>query len=241
MENPRYDSPLHAAFFAVASKEGIHHNPDFNDWNRPREGYGEFQVTQDWAVRADMYSRALKANSGRRNIKVRGKQQGRGLEGGSGGAREEGIESSEGRRRVNRGRAAKGAAVPAVTVPAATDSSRSQSTMTRQQPRQQQWIAGSHQSRKAESPTSAADAGETLPGPAALLVECLLVHALGVCQLSGSFSCSLTLLLLYLGGSTGDLVCHCEACGAGGGQWHAGGHRRGVCCGQQGRGRQLHW
>lgn len=78
VENPRYDSPLHAAFFAVASKEGIHHNPDFNDWNRPREGYG-------------------------------------------------------------------------------------------------------------------------------------------------------------------DLVCHCEACGAGGGQWHAGGHRRGVCCGQQGRGRQLHW
>ena len=79
VENPRYHSPLHESFFAAAAKEGIHFNPDFNDWNRPQEGFGEFQVTQDWAVRADMYSRCLRGASGRKNVKVREGRQGKRL------------------------------------------------------------------------------------------------------------------------------------------------------------------
>jgi hypothetical protein len=44
VENPRYDSPLHEAFFEAASTQGIHYNPDFNDFERPQTGFGEFQV-----------------------------------------------------------------------------------------------------------------------------------------------------------------------------------------------------
>lgn len=43
-EQPRYQNVLHEEFFRSAEQAGLKANPDFNDWSRPQDGYGEFQV-----------------------------------------------------------------------------------------------------------------------------------------------------------------------------------------------------
>jgi choline dehydrogenase len=48
VENPRYESPLHDAFFAAAAGAGLERNEDFNDWSRGQAGYGEYQVGLDF-------------------------------------------------------------------------------------------------------------------------------------------------------------------------------------------------
>jgi fatty acid photodecarboxylase len=70
VESPRYENYLHDAFFAAAAAWGLPANPDFNDWSRPQEGYGEFQVTQDKGRRADCYRQYLKPALGRSNLQV---------------------------------------------------------------------------------------------------------------------------------------------------------------------------
>ena len=53
VEDPRYRSRLHDAFFEAAAQKGLEANDDFNDWSRPQLGYGEFQVSQRRGERAD--------------------------------------------------------------------------------------------------------------------------------------------------------------------------------------------
>ncbi len=70
VENPRYHNFLHEKFFEAASQIGVQSNPDFNDWRRPQEGYGTFQVTQEKGVRADGYRQYLKPVLKRSNLQV---------------------------------------------------------------------------------------------------------------------------------------------------------------------------
>ena len=53
VEDPRYRSKLHDAFFEAAAQTGLPANDDFNDWSRPQLGFGEFQVSQKRGERAD--------------------------------------------------------------------------------------------------------------------------------------------------------------------------------------------
>lgn len=53
VEDPRYRSRLHDAFFEAAAQKGLEANDDFNDWSRPQLGFGEFQVSQRRGERAD--------------------------------------------------------------------------------------------------------------------------------------------------------------------------------------------
>ncbi|GLC45037.1 hypothetical protein PLESTB_001461800 [Pleodorina starrii] len=70
VEQPRYQNVLHDEFFRAAAAAGLPANPDFNDWSRPQEGYGEFQVAQKQGQRADTYRTYLKPAMGRGNLKV---------------------------------------------------------------------------------------------------------------------------------------------------------------------------
>lgn len=70
VEQPRYESKLHDVFFASAAAAGLPENTDFNNWDHPQVGYGEFQVTQQNGERADMYKMYLKPVMGRENLTV---------------------------------------------------------------------------------------------------------------------------------------------------------------------------
>ena len=70
VEQPRYESVLHEEFFRSAARVGYPANDDFNAWDRPQQGYGEFQVTQARGERADMYRMHLKPAMQRGNLKV---------------------------------------------------------------------------------------------------------------------------------------------------------------------------
>jgi len=70
VERPRYDTPMHENFFKACANAGLPANPDFNNWDRPQAGYGEFQVTQKRGERADMNRMYLKPAMVRPNLKV---------------------------------------------------------------------------------------------------------------------------------------------------------------------------
>ncbi|KAK9805156.1 hypothetical protein WJX72_002610 [[Myrmecia] bisecta] len=77
VENPRYENKLHDVFFQAAEQQGLSANQDFNDWNHPQAGYGEFQagygefqVTQERGERADMFRQYLKPALARDNLQV---------------------------------------------------------------------------------------------------------------------------------------------------------------------------
>lgn len=72
VEQPRYDTLWHEEFFRAAAAAGLKPNPDFNDWSRPQDGYGEFQVAQKQGRRADAYRQYLKPVMSRGNLKVGG-------------------------------------------------------------------------------------------------------------------------------------------------------------------------
>ncbi|GFR43618.1 hypothetical protein Agub_g4717 [Astrephomene gubernaculifera] len=94
VEQPRYQNPLHEEFFRAAAAAGLPANPDFNDWSRPQDGYGEFQVSQRRGERADTYRTHLKPVMGRGNLKViTGARTTKvHIEKGAGGARTRGVE-----------------------------------------------------------------------------------------------------------------------------------------------------
>ncbi|KAI8470464.1 MAG: GMC oxidoreductase-domain-containing protein [Monoraphidium minutum] len=98
VENPRYDNPLHEEFFRAAAAAGLPSNPDFNDWARSQEGYGEYQVTQTNGRRADAFTTHLKPALGRPNLTViTGTQATKiGFEAGPGKPRAVGVEFSAG-------------------------------------------------------------------------------------------------------------------------------------------------
>ena len=78
VEDPRYTSRLHDAFFAAAASLGWPARPDFNDWSgappsssSTQTGYGEFQVTQRRGARCDAGAAYLTpAVRARPNLKV---------------------------------------------------------------------------------------------------------------------------------------------------------------------------
>lgn len=45
VENARYMNPLTRKFFRACEQAGLPKNDDFNDWSRPQDGFGKFQVT----------------------------------------------------------------------------------------------------------------------------------------------------------------------------------------------------
>ena len=55
---------------SAAREAGLDYNPDFNDWSRSQEGYGEFDVTQKRGVRADAFRQFLKPALKRENLRV---------------------------------------------------------------------------------------------------------------------------------------------------------------------------
>jgi fatty acid photodecarboxylase len=54
----------------VAKEKGMSTNPDFNDWSRPQEGFGTFQVTQHRGERADTSRQYLSPALDRPNLTV---------------------------------------------------------------------------------------------------------------------------------------------------------------------------
>lgn len=68
--NPEYENTLHEQFFKAAAAAGLVKNDDFNNWSRPQDGYGEFQVTHYNGKRADAFQTYLKPALGRPNLKV---------------------------------------------------------------------------------------------------------------------------------------------------------------------------
>ncbi|CAG9464312.1 unnamed protein product [Pedinophyceae sp. YPF-701] len=70
VEDPRYEPPLTKFSFGALADAGMPHNPDFNDWSRPQEGWGTFQVCQDRGQRADTSRVFLKPVQDRPNLTV---------------------------------------------------------------------------------------------------------------------------------------------------------------------------
>ncbi|KAG2445644.1 hypothetical protein HXX76_000254 [Chlamydomonas incerta] len=93
-EQPRYENVLHDEFFKAAAAAGLPANPDFNDWSRPQDGFGEFQVSQKKGERADTYRTYLKPAMARGNLKVviGARATKVNIEKGSSGARTTGVE-----------------------------------------------------------------------------------------------------------------------------------------------------
>jgi len=42
----RYQNPLSASYLKACEDLGFTPNNDFNDWSKPQEGYGRYQVTE---------------------------------------------------------------------------------------------------------------------------------------------------------------------------------------------------
>jgi choline dehydrogenase-like flavoprotein len=70
VEDPRYHNEMHDVFFSAAKEVGLQYNADFNDWSHQQDGYGQFQVTQEKGVRADMYRQYLQPVLERDNLQV---------------------------------------------------------------------------------------------------------------------------------------------------------------------------
>lgn len=71
VENPIYQNELFPRHFAAAKAVGLAPNPDFNDWSRDQEGYGDFQVSiTARGRRADGFRQFLRPVLGRDNLTV---------------------------------------------------------------------------------------------------------------------------------------------------------------------------
>ena len=71
VEKPIYQNALFNNHFEASNQAGIPHNPDFNDWSRSQEGYGDFQVSiTARGRRADAYRQFLAPVEGRNNLTV---------------------------------------------------------------------------------------------------------------------------------------------------------------------------
>eukprot|EP00899_Mesostigma_viride_P025389 jgi/Mesvir1/6034/Mv00775-RA.2 len=70
VQNPRYHNPLFAVFFKACEQLGFKPNADFNAWDRPQTGFGDFQLTQDRGARCSSAKAYLKPARGRKNLTV---------------------------------------------------------------------------------------------------------------------------------------------------------------------------
>ena len=71
MDEVRYQNPLSQRFLEVGVAAGLGANSDFNDWSKPQDGVGRFQVSQINGERCSAASSFLKLCQRRKNIKIR--------------------------------------------------------------------------------------------------------------------------------------------------------------------------
>lgn len=70
VEYARYKNPLCGMFLEACKKMGLPSNNDFNDWTKPQDGYGRYQVTQKFGRRVTAASAYLRRVRRRRNLRT---------------------------------------------------------------------------------------------------------------------------------------------------------------------------
>lgn len=71
MDEVRYQNPLSKLFLEVGASAGLGTNDDFNDWSRPQDGVGRFQVSEKNGERCSGATAFLSNAMKRKNCKVR--------------------------------------------------------------------------------------------------------------------------------------------------------------------------
>ena len=71
MDEVKYQNPLSKRFLEVSVAAGLSANDDFNDWSRPQDGVGRFQVSESQGERCSAASSFLKACKKRKNLLIR--------------------------------------------------------------------------------------------------------------------------------------------------------------------------
>eukprot|EP00545_Synedropsis_sp_CCMP1620_P013642 CAMPEP_0119006328 /NCGR_PEP_ID=MMETSP1176-20130426/2235_1 /TAXON_ID=265551 /ORGANISM="Synedropsis recta cf, Strain CCMP1620" /LENGTH=591 /DNA_ID=CAMNT_0006958233 /DNA_START=5 /DNA_END=1780 /DNA_ORIENTATION=+ len=71
MDDVKYQNPLSKRFLKVGVAAGLGANSDFNDWSKPQDGVGRFQVSESGGERCSAASSFLKACKKRKNLTVR--------------------------------------------------------------------------------------------------------------------------------------------------------------------------
>ena len=71
VEDAKYRNPLSSRFLLASTQAGFEVNPDFNDWNRPQEGVGQFQLHTRRGRRAHAAATHLREAKRRKNLHVR--------------------------------------------------------------------------------------------------------------------------------------------------------------------------
>ena len=70
VDEVRYQNPLSRVFLQACGEHGLTHNDDFNNWARPQEGYGRYQVNERDGTRCSAASGFLKPVQKRRNLHI---------------------------------------------------------------------------------------------------------------------------------------------------------------------------
>lgn len=71
MDEVRYQNPLSKRFLEVGEAEGLGTNDDFNNWSRPQDGVGRFQVSEKNGERVSGATAFLSKAMKRKNLTVR--------------------------------------------------------------------------------------------------------------------------------------------------------------------------
>lgn len=71
MDEVRYQNPLSAKFLEVGAAAGLGTNDDFNRWDRPQDGVGRFQVSQQGGERCSGGTAFMSKASKRKNVTIR--------------------------------------------------------------------------------------------------------------------------------------------------------------------------
>ena len=71
MDEVKYQNPLSQRFLEVGVAAGLGANDDFNDWSKPQDGVGRFQVSESDGERCSAASSFLKACKKRKNLTIR--------------------------------------------------------------------------------------------------------------------------------------------------------------------------
>jgi choline dehydrogenase-like flavoprotein len=71
MDDVKYQNPLSKRFLEVGAAAGLGTNDDFNDWSRPQDGVGRFQVSEFKGERCSGATAFLARAMRRRNVNVR--------------------------------------------------------------------------------------------------------------------------------------------------------------------------
>lgn len=71
MDDVRYQNPLSKRFLEVGVAEGMVYNDDFNNWSRPQDGVGRFQVSEKNGERVSGATAFLSKALKRKNLVVR--------------------------------------------------------------------------------------------------------------------------------------------------------------------------